>query len=348
MPKRFKTNVLVIGGGLAGASAAHELAKNGVDVIIVDSRKTIGVPVQCAEFIPKQLMQKKFEEYFKNSIVQEIENMLTIDPDNHRVYSDSKGFMVDRKVFDANIFEKAIEKGARAFLKTLFIGFYDKKTAILKAKDDTYYVEFDYLIGADGPRSMVMEKAFSKKHELAVCAQKRCRLKEPLNDIVVVFREYIRGGYGWIFPKKDYANVGIGIDMTFGDDPKKVLELFIEDAVSMGFIEKECMESSGGFLPVDGIDRLVDSNVALCGDAGGFCHPITGGGIPQAVVSGNMLARYILEDDLESFEEEAKEIYGITNEKAYRKRKKYMKDWNNVKYILPYVWVAYEEYWKNV
>jgi geranylgeranyl reductase family len=348
MPKKFKTDVLIIGGGLAGSSAAHQLAKKGVDVVIVDSRKTIGVPVQCAEFIPKQLMQKKFEDYFRNSVVQEIENMLTIEPDNKRVYSDSKGVMVDRKVFDANIFQEAIKSGVRAFLKTIFIGFYDKNTAILKAKDDVYYVEFDYLIGADGPRSMVMEKVFSKKHELAVCAQRRCRLKEPLKDIVIVFREYIRGGYGWIFPKNNYANVGIGIDTAFKDDPKYVLELFIKDAVSMGFIENDCNESSGGFLPLDGIDALVSSNVALCGDAGGFCHPITGGGIPQAVVSGNMLAQYILENDLESFEEESKEIYGITNEKAYKKRKKYMKEWNNIKYILPYIWVAYEDYWKNI
>ncbi|GAB6078235.1 geranylgeranyl reductase family protein [Hydrogenobaculum acidophilum] len=348
MPKRFKTNVLVVGGGLAGSSAAHELARNGIDVVIVDSRKTIGIPVQCAEFIPQQLMQKKFEEYFKDSIVQNIDNMITIEPDNKRVYSDSKGFMVDRAIFDANIFNQAIKSGAKALLKTIFLGFYDKKTAILKAQDDIYHVEFDYLVGADGPRSFVMEKAFFKKHELAVCAQKRCKLKEPLKDIVVVFREYIKGGYGWVFPKKEYANVGIGIDIFFNDNPRDVLEFFIKDMISIGLIEGECKDSSGGFLPLDGIDKLVSSNIALCGDAGGFCHPITGGGIPQAVVSGNMLARYILEEDLASFEEEAKEIYGITNEKAYKKRKKYMKDWNNIKYILPYIWVAYEDYWKNI
>ena len=348
MQKNFKTNVLIVGGGLAGSSVATELSKNGVDVLIVDSRKTIGIPVQCAEFVPIQLMQKKFEAYFQDAVVQRINNMQTIGPDNNSVFSDSKGFMVDRTIFDKNIFEQALKNGAKALLKTLFLGFYDKNIAILKAKDTIYYVEFDYLVGADGPRSLVMEKAFSKKHELAVCAQKVCKLKEPLDDIVVVFRDYIRGGYGWVFPKNDYANVGIGIDVSFGDDPKKVLELFIKDMVSIGLIENEYKGASGGFLPLDGISHLTKDNIALCGDAGGFCHPITGGGIPQAVISGNMLANYILKNDLEGFEEESKETYGIANEKAYQKRKRYMKDWFDIKYILPRIWVAYEDYWKNV
>jgi len=57
--KKFKTEVLIIGVGLAGSSAAHQLAKKGVDVVIVDSRKTIGVPVQCARIYSKTAYAKK-------------------------------------------------------------------------------------------------------------------------------------------------------------------------------------------------------------------------------------------------------------------------------------------------
>ncbi len=346
MPKSFKVDTLVIGGGLAGSSAAHELAKNGADVLIIDSRKEIGTPVQCAEFIPFQLMQKAFEDYFETAIVQPINNMITIEPSNNKVISTSKGFMVDRTIFDKNIFLKAIKHGAKSMLKTLFLGFSDKNKALVKSKDEVYEIEFKYLIGADGPRSMVMEKSFNKKHELAVCAQIVSKLKEPLEDIIVVFRNYIRGGYGWVFPKNDYANVGIGMDMSFKDNPKQILELFIKDMVNIGIIEDEHKKVSGGFLPIDGISDLIKDNISLSGDAGGFCHPITGGGIPQAVISGNMLAKYVLEDNLKDYEEEAFEIFGIANERAYKKRKTYMKDWNNIQYILPYIWVAYEEYWK--
>lgn len=348
MPKSFKTNVLIIGGGLAGSSAACELAKNGIGTLIVDSRKEIGIPVQCAEFIPIQLMQKPFEDYFKNSIIQDVKNMITLDTLNNKTITDSKGVMVDRTIFDKNIFQKAINYGAKSMLKTLFVGFSDKNKAVLKNKDGTFEIEFDYLIGADGPKSMVMEKAFDKKHKLATCAQLRCKLNDMLEDIIVVFRPYIRGGYGWVFPKGDYANVGIGIDTMYGDNPKVVLDIFIKEMVYQGFIKNECDSASGGFLPIDGIGVLVKDNIALVGDAGGFCHPITGGGIPQAVLSGDMLAKYIIEGDLFSYKEEAFDIFGIANERAYKKRKTYMQDWNNIQYILPYIWVAYEEYWKSV
>lgn len=61
-----KVDVLVVGGGPAGATCAYELADKGLKVLIVDIKRRIGTPVQCAEFVPIQLYHK-FKEFFPRS-----------------------------------------------------------------------------------------------------------------------------------------------------------------------------------------------------------------------------------------------------------------------------------------
>ncbi|MBU2718962.1 FAD-binding protein, partial [Acidithiobacillus ferridurans] len=70
-------DVLVIGAGPAGAAAARAAAGKGLAVICVDRRAEVGVPVQCAEFVPMPLLRTVHET---GSRVQDIEGMLTVLP----------------------------------------------------------------------------------------------------------------------------------------------------------------------------------------------------------------------------------------------------------------------------
>jgi len=83
------------------------------------------------------------------------------------------------------------------------------------------------------------------------------------------------------------------------------------------------------------------------GDAGGFCHPITGGGIANAVLSGSMCADTILEGSPGHFEELSEDIFGETLRRASLKRKKYMKEWNALEDRIKKTWIAFKEYWED-
>ena len=68
-------DILVVGAGPAGSSVALEAAKNGADVLLVEKKKNVGVPVQCAEYIPKLLLNEI--NISQKSVVQDVYGLKT-------------------------------------------------------------------------------------------------------------------------------------------------------------------------------------------------------------------------------------------------------------------------------
>ncbi len=347
--KRFKCEVLIVGGGPAGSTAAYKLAREGVKVFVVDFKRKIGTPVQCAEFVPIQLYHQ-FKEFFdEEGIAQKVNKMVSFTSWGEVVSMESPGFVLNRKIFDNKIHLLALKKGAVYMLRTRFVGL-EGNSALLENIDtrERFLVEFEFLIGADGPRSKVGTLTGRHTQEFLTTAQITAPLREPVEDLLVFFKDYIPGGYGWLFPKMHSANVGVGLDPKFGINVMDALKKFFEELVAEGFVENRVLKRTGGWIPAEGLLKVVRNRVMLVGDAGGFCHPITGGGIANAVLSGSMCADAILEGSPESFEESAEDVFGETLRRASTKRKKYMKEWNALEDRVKKTWIAFEEYWATI
>ncbi len=339
-----RVDVLIVGGGPAGSTCAYELSKRGLKVLVVDIKRRIGIPVQCAEFVPIQLYHQ-FKEFFpEGSIAQRVENMLSLTPWGEVVSIKSEGFVLNREVFDYHIAELAQKHGAEYMLRTRFVGFEVKRVYLERIDTrEGFWVEADFVVGADGPRSKVARLTGEATKNFLTTAQVSVPLKVPTKDLLIYLRHYIPGGYGWLFPKGNLANVGVGIDPSYPINLMESLKILLEELKAEGLIEIKIIKRTGGWIPADGLLPLVRGRVVLLGDAGGFCHPITGGGIANAVMSGSMAGKSI--DKLQDFEEEAMEIFGPSLWRASEKRKKYMKRWDNLKEIIPKTWIAFEEYW---
>ncbi|SHK51374.1 geranylgeranyl reductase family protein [Thermocrinis minervae] len=342
-----KFDFLVVGGGPAGSTFAYLMAKSGASVLVVDFKRRIGTPVQCAEFVPLQL-KYLYEEFFSDgSVVQKVKDMVHYTPWGEVVVMPSEGFVLDREVFDYNIAQLAQSHGAVYSLRTLFLdvedGYYICQNVDTR---ETFKVKADVLVGADGARSKVAKLSGQSVRNYLTTAQRTYRLTQPVEDLLVFFRDYIPGGYGWVFPKGNLANVGVGVDVDYKLNPTKVLNLFVNELMSQGLIEGEPVKATGGWIPADGLLDVVRERIALIGDAGGFCHPITGGGIANAVISGSMLARALLEDSLETYEEMAKDIFGDSLSRAASKRK-LLKTWENLETLIPKTWIAFREYYAD-
>ncbi|WP_448584390.1 geranylgeranyl reductase family protein [Thermocrinis sp.] len=347
--RKIKCEVLIVGGGPAGSTAAYRLAKGGAKVLVVDFKRVIGSPVQCAEFVPIQLYHR-FSEFFDEKVVaQKVDKMIHFTPWGEIVSMDSPGFVLNRELFDYKIHLLAVENGASYMLRTKFVDFYDNKIAVLENIEsrEKILVEFDLLIGADGPRSKVAKLSGDYTKHFLTTAQITVSLKHPTDDLVIFFRDYIPAGYGWIFPKGTFANVGVGIDPCFGINVMEVLRMFVKELVKNGFIEDRALRRTGGWIPAEGLLEVVRGRVVLIGDAGGFCHPITGGGIANAVLSGSMCAEAILNNKLEDFAESAEDTFGETLRRASLKRKIYMREWDNLEERIRKTWVAFKEYWEG-
>ena len=116
-------DLLIIGGGPAGAIAARTAAKAGLSACIVEKRPAIGAPVRCAEGIGMESLAE-FVEPDPCFISAEMQRAAIVAPDGTTMMLDSQsaggkvGYVLDRKVFDRELVWQAAEAGADVAVKT--------------------------------------------------------------------------------------------------------------------------------------------------------------------------------------------------------------------------------------
>ena len=112
-------------------------------------------------------------------------------------------------------------------------------------------------------------------------------------------------GYGWVFPKKQHVNIGIGIlyPKYVKKPQRNILEVYKDyfKTLKENKVLPENLEIGkccGGALPFSPLDITYSNRLLVVGDAAGFINPITGEGIYYAMSSGEIAAK-IINDSLE-------------------------------------------------
>lgn len=317
----IETDVLVIGAGPAGSSAAKHAALNGADVILIDKKSEIGAPKRCAEGVSKEGLKKLKIEPSSRWVTKELSGVRMIAPNGSSVWLNEEkvklpeaGYILERKVFDKHMAMDAARAGSKIMIKTIATGL-RKEGQKLVVNVDTMGEEFEIMakivIGADGPESRVGRwaglKTTIKPKNMESCAQyemANVKMQDP-NSIEFYFGSVAPGGYAWIFPKgDDIANVGLGILTTETDKSayQHLLE-FVENNPSTQ--NAQPVELNIGGDPVGGmLKNLVTDNFMLVGDAASQVNPLTGGGIIAAMeaglYAGEMAASAVREGDYSS------------------------------------------------
>ena len=346
-------DILVVGTGPAGSSAALEAAKGGAKVLLIEKKRTIGEPVQCAEFIPKLLLNKS--EISPNSIVQEIRIMRTYLPSGECFESNSPGYMLNRSLFDKELAMKAADRGADILTNTLCISKKGEKIIINKNGRRKEVIP-KVIIGADGPKSTVGKWINSINKDFIIGLQYEVPLTAPQDFTEIYFDHDIFGGYGWLFPKRGSANVGVGIRYSLESKTSKLLDGLLKRVLSKleseDKIKNSPISTTGGLIPVGGPLCTVKNNIMLVGDAAGQTHPITGSGISQAIICGKIAGKTAVRsirennrDILNSYKNEWREIFGEWLEIAYNRRQLLENSWDNLDTILKKCWVTFREYY---
>ena len=298
--KNYKCDVLVVGGGPAGSNAARYAAK-GADVIVIEKKKEIGGPVQCAEGVSQGLFEKLEMKQSDRYISTNIEFVKLIAPngtvirlDGERVKYWKSGMILDREVFDKAIAKEAARNGADFLMKTRFVSAKRNSNGVtVKAKQMNEDIQIDakVVIGADGPPSIVAKSlGMDTTVPLRYLESGIQYLMMPMEIepcIELYFGDcYAPGGYSWVFPKgDDQANVGLGVlPVKAKQTAQYYLDKFIERP---RFKKAKIVEVNAGAIPVNGpLKQPYMDNLLLAGDAGRFVNPLTGGGIHTAIITG--------------------------------------------------------------
>ncbi len=346
-------DILVVGAGPAGSSAASEAAKYGAKVLLIEKKRIIGEPVQCAEFIPKLILSEV--EISRDSIVQEIRGMRTYLPNGKCVESYSPGYMLNRSMFDKELVMKATDNGAEVRINTLCSSKKEEKIFI-NENGRKVGVTAKVIIGADGAKSTVGKWINSVNRDFIIGMQYSVPLVSSLDFTEVYFNHDFFGGYGWLFPKGKSANVGVGVrynSITKIDKSlSRILKKFVKVLEEDGKVKNSPFFTTSGLIPVGGPSNTVKDNIMLVGDAAGQTHPITGGGIAQAVICGEIAGKIaacaIQKEDIEmlvDYENEWKDIFGKELERAQMKRRFLESNWDKLDSIIKKCWTVFKEYY---
>jgi digeranylgeranylglycerophospholipid reductase len=325
LPK--KVDVLVIGSGPAGSSAAEHCALGGAETLVIERRPTVGVPVRCGEFMPDdEEIQTIFPDAVDVPALFDFPPYLrSISTDIMRIYSPRMraydvpfhGWTTYRDRFDQFLASKAEKAGA-----TLLTGVRCTKVSGNQAITDQGVIEAKVVIGADGPLSIVA-KSLKLERPPDLCPAISTIAKGSFEPVpIMYFGSIAPGGYAWIIPKNKDANVGLGYSKLFTD---KRLHDFWGPFKNM--LGHETGHLNGKMIPMSGpISRTVASNALVVGDAAGQVMPVNGGGIPIAMmcgrIAGEAAANHIRKgSSLEEYEREWRRQVGRPLDVAVKTKK---------------------------
>ena len=279
MPERV--DLLVVGGGPAGAMAALEAAKAGAQVLLIDKKRRFGALPHCAEFVPRLLAREV--SFPSRSQVQPVEGMNTI-LQGEKHFTPGPGWILDRQVFDHGLVLAAAQAGARVWAGAKLMG-RQGETWEIQRGGRRFNITPGAVVAADGAASLTARLAGWPSQALMAGVQMQVPLARPLERTLVYLEPAIRHGYAWLFPRGQAANLGLGCRVQA--KPQRLLGQLRARLMEQGLVLPGVLSLAGGAIPVSGPrDEISQGRVLLAGDAAGLTHPVTGAGIPQAVFSG--------------------------------------------------------------
>ncbi len=350
-------DVAVIGLGPAGASAAAMVAQAGLHVACFEKKTHAGHPVQCAEFVPAML--DAGDLVMSETSVQRIHEMITyVESDMPDLSKNFSGHMIDRRAFDAALVAKAHMAGAKCSFGVKLKSVGQDGTLVFS---DGQKLRAKTILGADGPHSLIGKAIGSTNTDIVETRQLSTVLHKPHMATDIYLSNDFPGGYGWMFPKGDIANIGLGVYSSQKHLLKPALENLHARIAATGQVGTEILGYTGGAIPVGGMlkpdGKLGQTMVLLAGDAAGLTNPITGAGIAAAVMSGRLAGEALVAhllgeaDAIEIYTEDLQDLFGASLARAVLRRRQLFAQGAAEKMLsksaLRGGWIAYEDYWRR-
>ena len=339
-------DVLVVGLGPAGASAALGAARGGARVLAVDRRRIPGQPVQCAELVSEALIAACPQA--RSASLQSVSGLDCQIDDGHTHAAPFSGRMVDRAALDRALVEDAARAGVEIILDCAVTFSADGAVQLRRGE----VIRPRLIVGADGPCSAVARAAGRRRSVMLHTRQIKVRLRRPINRATTFHEPSFGCGYGWLFPRGADAWLGVGLAAADRLSLPAVLRDLRSALVATGRIGPDVVATSGGAIPVSGPDQVATClgsvPVLLAGDAAGLTHPVSGAGIAAAIVSGGLAGTAAAawaggrKQALSDYADEIADLYGPSIRRALARRAERLAGGR-----LERTWIGFPDYWQG-
>jgi geranylgeranyl reductase family protein len=300
-------DVLVVGAGPAGSATAIHLARGGARVLLAD-RKRFPRDKACGGGITGRALRQAPCDI--SPVVERVVHTFELRLHHRHRFRRTSGepliLMTQRRRLDAYLAEQAVAAGAsfrdNARVEQIEIG-----VGGIVATVAGEPMSADLLVGADGANGVVARAAGLDAgivRGIALEGNVPWRLldSESYQSTAVIELSAPTGGYGWLFPKAEHANLGVGGWATEGphlrDHLARLARAFSVDPDAI-------TDLRGHRLPMRrvGASTPVRDNVLLVGDAAGLVDPLSGDGMYEAFASARLAADAILAADPKRYAE---------------------------------------------
>lgn len=282
---------IVVGAGPAGLRAAQVLAEAGRDVVVLEKNDRVG-PKTCGGGLSTKAVHELESlglepDAGRTSVAHASfrgEPSIELDPTRARIKTLSRERLGRRQA--------AWAEGAGAEIRT--------HAAVSRIDFDAHTVEYDgkrlryrHLIGADGSGSSVRRALGFATPRAFFAGEYNVRGQSGFDLAVVFDSNRLASGYFWVFPHEDYVSFGAGAHK--GKVRPAMIRPYIERRMAELGIDPGVTPYEGAAIEVDFVGFDFEGEVHLVGDAAGLPSGLTAEGIYPALVSGEEVARRILE-----------------------------------------------------
>ncbi len=302
-------DVVVVGAGPSGSTAAKTLAEHGIHVLLVDKEAFPrdkpcggGLPIRTLTRFPYLKDLDAIASYSYGGCVYSPSLRYKVEITK----ADPVLAMIIRSTFDHALVKLCIEKGVDFQDKTLVTDINIQHDHVQLSLNNDMTISTSIVIGADGVHSTIARNMGSSfvARDKGMCILEEFLLKKDMIDSLYTqnhvchIHPKFQGiqGYGWVFPKQHHVNVGIVTYDSMGHLKEQQMNLRSMFNHYLSFLKEQhllpehiqSIKMKGGILPVHPLTKTYFHRVLLCGDAAGFINPISGEGIHYAIVSGQL------------------------------------------------------------
>lgn len=313
-------DVIIIGAGPAGLTLANSL-DSSLKVLLIDKKREPHKLIACAEWVPP------------NMPVEPVTVTTAMDTwyGEDFISKDYSGKIINRETWQKSMLESIAPSKV-----LLGVTVESVDGNIVKTSNNEF--EGSIIVGADGPLSVVRRSCGLPVSPVMPAVNVRMRLIKPLEHTLIHFAPEIEKGYGWLFPKGDFANVGVGSTSKLSD----ALGFYVDYLLDKKYVQPGIIQKTAGLIPLYGFSPIAGENAVLIGDAAGLTDPLTGAGIFQAWDSAKILAVVInAGKSISEYSKNIKIAYGSFLSRRMAKRKILEDNWGNLKKAVEESWVSF-------
>jgi geranylgeranyl reductase family protein len=331
-------DLIVVGAGPAGASAARAAAQLGLKTLLLEKEKLPrnklcggGVTPKVLKLFDFNLANELVECAVKSTRIHVGDKCFNFETDHTLVY------MTSRIRFDTFLTEKAVEAGAELRDGTC-VNRIENAGAYVHVMAASSEFQSKMIIGADGMGGPTASYGGFydkwKPNEVAYAIESEVPVGERgVQDFVGpesyfdVYFGVSSAGYGWVFPKDDHLTVGVGCRLSKLRDAHALFNGFVKQVPQLA--GREVPKPQAHLIPLGGVAKVPSTTdrILLAGDSAGFAEPLLGEGIYFSILGAQIAAQTAAEacqndrfdkEFLNRYEQRCRRAFGADFDVAYR------------------------------